>query len=1339
MKNFSILMLALAFCLVTHEANAQDKMMPKPRILDDKTWTWEGSKDNYAKYSDLVFEVGMGNERNGVGCGDAGVEIENVRKVRLSVDASPVLARLDANAFAGFMVDYSTAEGYTKRVALSIGVHSDKRTTKTPIWGKVTTPDQFVDLGRKKEYDLDLKEWAPDGWNGKVWFTVTLQNTGQNTSLKAILLLPSDEDTLLAAKVIGRFDMSCAEIPKLDSHWLFTKDGRAIQDGNDMGAWSVAGGKTIITFTDKQFGQAVLSFKNEDTLVGKNEHRNGSVFNWVLKREKTEVAQKAKEEASKTKDDKTLLQGRWYAVAEETEGKALSKDDIATLNKILDVSSDEFRMERTSGGKRGSYVGTIRLGQGDGQKLFDFEGKGPGGSQIELHGIYEMTEDVFKVCFATNLAGKGYTRPREFRSSPGRVFVTFKRSAEKVEVAQKPKEETGKKEDKGANPPKNFTNGIGMKFVWIPPGTFLMGSPKEEKEREDNETQHKVTLTKGFYMGVYTVTQEEWQEVMGNNFSKFKGEKNLPVEQVSWNDCQEFVKKLREKDKKLYRLPTEAEWEFACRAGTKTPFHFGETISTEQANYYGEAVYGDGKKGEYRMKTTPVGSFPANAWGLHDMHGNVGQWCQDIYGDYPQKDVVDPTGAEKGSQRSLRGGCWFGPPKFFRSAFRYGFEPGIRYDYFGFRLCFSVEEKIEVAQKPREEPGKKQEKENKTLSEITADFFPHIPGTVYLYDTDYYPIKGLPAAWKDKRVRTRCTLKDGGVIEAVVFKEGTRTNGKVDWTKEVNRKSTAFDALYRRNAEYIETGIPWNDTKTQFLWFPTIKIGAKEGESWQWRHPFLKETRKYVVTDFDTYKGRPSVEIVVESTQQLGNIVINYVHRKTYAKGIGLVASTTEWNFPDDDRGGKPKWELTVATRIVEDEKELASEKAEREATAKREAEVGKKNRYKTPIQILKHEDAVLSVAFSSDGKSVVTASWGGIVRVLNIGDGKELQRWKLPNDFATPLAVSSDGQLLAALSKKESVIRVWTRKTGDKLIDVAYKEKPPEHLTFSNDGTLLAIAYGQNLTLVSTSTAKEVTRISLGKGQERLSSVVISQDNAIVATAAIEGFGLSKIHVKSWRVATGEPMLSLTYMAGGTVRMAFSPSGEMIAVASYGSGVRVFHASTGKELQSQELEKIKGNLNTISSLAFSPDGKRLFTGANDRVVGWNTQTWQKEYVVNLHRGSIDSVAFSPNGVEFATASFDKTVLLLRLRKDDEQIVEEKAIKSEELKKQTLAEIKSALGEPNEIHQTSSPTAKLYTWKRDAGYVVLLVFDNGNQSFVQEGFVERTWADVERMKRAVNK
>ena len=190
-----------------------------------------------------------------------------------------------------------------------------------------------------------------------------------------------------------------------------------------------------------------------------------------------------------------------------------------------------------------------------------------------------------------------------------------------------------------------------------------MGSPKEEIERKPDEIPHQVTLTKGFYMGVYPVTQEQWKEIMGNNPSQFNGEKNLPVEMVSWNDCQEFIKKLRIKDKTPYRLPTEAEWEYCCRAGTKTPFHFGETISTGQANYDGNFIYGNGKKGLNRKKTMPVGSFPANAWGLHDMHGNLWEWCQDWYGDYPQNDVVDPQGPNEGKARVLRGGSWNDGPR----------------------------------------------------------------------------------------------------------------------------------------------------------------------------------------------------------------------------------------------------------------------------------------------------------------------------------------------------------------------------------------------------------------------------------------------------------------------------------------------------------------------------------------------------------------------------------------------------------------------------------------------------------------------------------------------------
>jgi sulfatase modifying factor 1 len=235
-----------------------------------------------------------------------------------------------------------------------------------------------------------------------------------------------------------------------------------------------------------------------------------------------------------------------------------------------------------------------------------------------------------------------------------------------------------------------FTNGSGMKFAWVPPGSFLMGSPTEEKERKRDEARHKVTLTKGFYLGVHPVTQEQWTKLMGKNPSKFRDGKNLPVEQVNWNECREFIEKLREQDKgRPYRLPTEAEWEYACRAGTTTPFSFGETISTDLANYNGNYSYGDGKKGVYREKTVPVVSFRANAWGLHDMHGNVSQWCQDFYAEeYPKGDAIDPLG-ETGENRVIRGGSWIDNPLECRSAYRGGCKPVLRHSLIGFRICFT--------------------------------------------------------------------------------------------------------------------------------------------------------------------------------------------------------------------------------------------------------------------------------------------------------------------------------------------------------------------------------------------------------------------------------------------------------------------------------------------------------------------------------------------------------------------------------------------------------------------------------------------------------------------------
>ncbi len=233
--------------------------------------------------------------------------------------------------------------------------------------------------------------------------------------------------------------------------------------------------------------------------------------------------------------------------------------------------------------------------------------------------------------------------------------------------------------------------GVRQAFRWIPPGRFMMGSPQTEAEREEDEAQHEVSLTEGYWLGETVVTQALWEVVMGENPSRFKGPKR-PVESINWHDSVKFMQRLNvEQDDLDLRFPTEAEWEHACRAGTQTPFSFGETITTDQVNYDGNYPYAGGKKGEFREETAEVKAFPANSWGLYQMHGNVWEWCYDWYGDYPTEPVSDPTGPKSGAARVLRGGSWINNARNARSAYRNRNDPSNRnitiIDNIGFRLA----------------------------------------------------------------------------------------------------------------------------------------------------------------------------------------------------------------------------------------------------------------------------------------------------------------------------------------------------------------------------------------------------------------------------------------------------------------------------------------------------------------------------------------------------------------------------------------------------------------------------------------------------------------------------
>lgn len=239
---------------------------------------------------------------------------------------------------------------------------------------------------------------------------------------------------------------------------------------------------------------------------------------------------------------------------------------------------------------------------------------------------------------------------------------------------------------------KTWTEPVtGMEFVWVPGGCFQMGSPVGEEQRiSDEGPQHKVCLD-GFYMGRKEVTQGQWQKIMGNNPSHFKSGGNYPVEQVSWDDAQDFIRKQNSRTGKQFRLPTEAEWEYAARAGTSTPFAFGSTIATDQVNF-GHYSYGKPPNELLREMTTPVGSFRANGFGLYDMHGNVWEWCQDWYAAdyYYSSPRHNPQGPSSGSYRVLRGGSWNSDAGMCRSAGRRGSNSGDRGFIIGLRLVLGA-------------------------------------------------------------------------------------------------------------------------------------------------------------------------------------------------------------------------------------------------------------------------------------------------------------------------------------------------------------------------------------------------------------------------------------------------------------------------------------------------------------------------------------------------------------------------------------------------------------------------------------------------------------------------
>jgi formylglycine-generating enzyme required for sulfatase activity len=360
---------------------------------------------------------------------------------------------------------------------------------------------------------------------------------------------------------------------------------------------------------------------------------------------------------------------------------------------LLDACRDNPFAGFTRSGRRGlSFVGQapsgtfISYSTGANQTARDGEGRNSPYTAALLRYIEEpglTVEEVFKKVRADLRRETGQV-PWELSSLEGQFYF---------------RQDGGNGLSKGGNGGslrvsrkgslETFTSpALGARFVLVPKGTFTMGSPDEEKGRNDDETAHSVTLTAPFYIQTTEVTQGQWKKVMGKNPSYFNdcGD-DCPVEQVSWQDAQAFIKKLNELEKTTkYRLPTEAQWEYAARAGTDTAFNTGKCISTDVADYNGSYALAGCPGGKSRRSTVKTSGFPPNPWGLCDMHGNVLEWTADWKGDYPKGRTSDPRGPEKGTQRVVRGGSWQDSATYCRSAYRSSRDPGEKSPDLGFRL-----------------------------------------------------------------------------------------------------------------------------------------------------------------------------------------------------------------------------------------------------------------------------------------------------------------------------------------------------------------------------------------------------------------------------------------------------------------------------------------------------------------------------------------------------------------------------------------------------------------------------------------------------------------------------
>jgi len=821
--------------------------------------------------------------------------------------------------------------------------------------------------------------------------------------------------------------------------------------------------------------------------------------------------------------------------------------------------------------------------------------------------------------------------------------------------------------------PVETTNSIGMKLKLIPAGEFQMGSPDSGSDARDREKpQHLVQITKPFYLGVYEITQQQYEKVMGKNPTRFKGAKN-PVDSMTWTEAVEFCRRLSELPEEkaaghVYRLPTEAEWEYSCRAGTTTKYSLGDSDSQ-----LGEYAWFEKNSGD---TTHPVGQKKVNSWGLCDMHGNVWEWCQDWYGSYPSGSVTDPQGPKSGSRRSLRGGAFNYQPSHVRSAVRDYALPGGRATVFGFRVARTYNLSPAPVAKQKARPPAKKTVASKLpkKKELVLGFALSLPGHTDCVTEVAWSPEGERLAsgsfdrtvkvWDAASGKLLATLQGHtDVVHGLAFSPDGKRLASSSWDRTVK----VWDA---DSGGLVGTLRGHNNPVGCVAWSPDGKQLASSSDDrtvkvWDVASSMLLATLQGHKSDITGVAWSPdgkrlasgSLDKTVKVWDVTSGGLVDTLHGHT--DRIDDVA----WS-PDGKRLASSSWDRTVkvwdadsgglvatlrghnnAVRCVAfspDGKQLAS------GSSDRTVKVWDVASSKLLATLQGHTDGVWQISWSPDGKRLVSGSQDKTVKVWDLealGSARvkaaatahaivsqAAVTLKEDGAFSGRLSFSPNGRRLAT-GIGDNTVRVWDSFTGEELFSRKGHTAAVSDVAFSPDGKRLASA-SHDGTVKVWDAVLDQDPVTLKSDDEWVRCIAFSADGKWLASA-----GDNRL-VNVWNVSTGELSATLKGHTSSVKAVSFGADGQRVASGSYDRTVKVWDVATGKALLTLE-----GHTDRVYSVSFSPDAKRLASASRDGTVKvWDTVTGQELLTLTEDGHWVHGLSFSPDGKRLATASSAKTV-----------------------------------------------------------------------------------------------